>query len=97
MQEVRRIMGMVFKDPPSSVTTYRRLHIQSIIKVILLDLESELSPCVLTHLLVPSGHCSFCVNRGQLCVDSIRVSINVEFDVRNSEAIQRHNSIYIIA
>ena len=84
MQEVRRIMGMVFKDPPSSVTTYRRLHIQSIIKVILLKPESELSPCVLTYVLVPSDHCSCYVIRGQLCVNSTRVSIIVLSDLRNS-------------
>lgn len=49
-QEVRRIMGMVFKGPPSSVTTYRRLHIQSIIKVTLHSPDSELSRCVLAYL-----------------------------------------------
>ena len=87
---------MVFKDPPSSVTTYRRLHNQSIIKVILLNPESELSPGVLTYVLVPSGHCSCYVNCGQLCVDSTRVDIIVLSDVRNSEAIQRHHPPYII-
>lgn len=65
-QEVRRIMGMVFKDPPSSVTTYRRLHIQSIIKVTLHSPDSELSPCVLAYLLVCSGHCACDVKRGQV-------------------------------
>lgn len=91
-------MGMVFKGPPSRVTTYRRLHIQSNIKVTLLSPESELSPCVLTYLLVRSGHYVCYVNRGQLCVDSTRVSINGMSDVRKSEAIQRHNpKAYIIA
>ena len=67
---------MVFKEPSSSVTTYRRLHIQSIIKMILLSPGSELSPCVLTYLLVRSGHQLCYVNRGQVCVDSTRVSTN---------------------
>ena len=85
---------MVFKDPPSSVTTYRRLHIQSIIKVIMHSPDSELSPCVFTYLLVHSGHYVCYVNRGQVCVDSNRVSINGASVVRKSEAMQRHNPIY---
>ena len=75
-QEVRRIMGMVFKDPPSSVTTYRRLHIQSIIKVNLHNPDSELSPCVLAYLLVCSGHCACDVKRGQVCVGYTCIIIN---------------------
>ncbi len=67
---------MVFKDPPSSVSTYRRLHIQSTIKVVLRSPESEVSPCVLTYLLVRSGHFVCYVKRGQKCVDLTLISIN---------------------
>ena len=81
-QEVRRIMKMVFRDPLSSVTTYRRLHIQSIIKAILLSPDSELSPCVLTRLLVRSGHSVCYVKPGQVWVDLTRVNVNEVSDVR---------------
>ena len=84
---------MVFKDPPSSVTTYRRLHIQSIIKVTLHSPDTELSPCVLAYLLVCSGHCACDVKRGQVYVGSACIMINKCTAFRTSEAIQKHNSV----